>query len=224
MTKPQDFPDQQVEEVPYVNHTTLSSTSSRRRRLACIAALVVAALPVVLGAGTVSAAPAHPAAVSCSLRYTVKAGDSWYRIASKVKVTPAALLKANKATVRTWLMPGQVVCLPAGAVVATPKLPVVKLVYPKATYTAAQNAAIIKAAWPDALEAQAIAISQRESHLNNLAHNWCCYGLFQIYFNASKAWLASVGVTNPSQLLDPNVAATVAYKLYQRSGWAPWAL
>jgi hypothetical protein len=108
-------------------------------------------------------------------------------------------------------------------VVATP-VPAVKLTYPKVTYTAAQTAAIIRNVWPDDLEAKAIAIAQRESHLNNLAHNWCCYGLFQIYFNASKAWLASVGVTNPSQLLDPNVAATVAYKLYLRSGWAPWAV
>ena len=201
------------------------NTGMLRRRLVCLAALTVTALPVALAAnGAVAeAAPARPAAVACSLKYTVKAGDSWYGIASKVKVTPAALLKANKATTRTWLWPGQVVCLPKGAVVAKP-VPAVKLTYPKVTYTAAQTAAIIRKVWPDNLEAKAIAIAQRESHLNNLAHNWCCYGLFQIYFNASKAWLASVGVTNPSQLLDPNVAATVAYKLYLRSGWAPWAV
>ena len=200
-----------------------------RRRLACLAALTVTALPMAIGTGAsaVQAAPAsnvsRPGVVSCTLKYTVKAGDSWYRIASKVKVTPAALMKINKATVRTWLRPGQVVCLPKGAVVAKPK-PAIPLVYPKVTYTAAQNEAIIRKVWPDNLEAKAIAIAQRESHLNNLAHNWCCYGLFQIYFNASKTWLASVGVTNPSQLLDPNVSAVVAYKLYQRSGWAPWAL
>jgi LysM repeat protein len=207
-----------------------NSSGAVRRRLVCLAALTLTALPLTLAAGATpaDAAPARPvaarpAAVTCALKYTVKAGDSWYRIASKVKVTPAALLKANKATTRTWLWPGQVVCLPKGAVVATP-VPAVKLTYPKVTYTAAQTAAIIRKVWPDNLEAKAIAIAQRESHLNNLAHNWCCYGLFQIYFNASKAWLASVGVTNPSQLLDPNVAATVAYKLYLRSGWAPWAV
>jgi hypothetical protein len=84
--------------------------------------------------------------------------------------------------------------------------------------------AIIRAVWPDELEDRALVIAQRESGLQPDAFNgWCCYGLFQIYFDANRSFLASLGVTSAQQLLDARTNATVAFAMYQRSGWAPWA-
>jgi len=83
--------------------------------------------------------------------------------------------------------------------------------------------AIIRSIWPDALEDKAIAIATRESGLNPRAYNGsCCYGLFQIYFTANRTFLATLGVTSATQLLDPTINARAAYAMYQRSGWAPW--
>jgi len=83
---------------------------------------------------------------------------------------------------------------------------------------------IIRAVWPDDIEDRAVAIATRESRLVPTARNACCYGLFQIHFAAHRVWLASIGVTSPTQLLDPNVNAFVAYGLYQAAGWGPWSL
>jgi hypothetical protein len=84
--------------------------------------------------------------------------------------------------------------------------------------------AIIRDVWPDELEDRAVLIAQRESSLRPDAYNgWCCYGLFQIYFDANRSFLASLGVTEPGQLLSARTNATVAYAMYQRSGWSPWA-
>jgi hypothetical protein len=77
--------------------------------------------------------------------------------------------------------------------------------------------------WPDDLEEEALRIATRESNLIHTAHNSCCYGLFQIYYNAHKTWLASIGVTSAAQLYDPQVNATAALALYRNAGWAPWA-
>ncbi len=95
---------------------------------------------------------------------------------------------------------------------------------PANVYSKAQVAQIIRDVWPDNLEDQAIAIATRESNLIPTAHNSCCYGLFQIYFNANKSWLAGIGITSPAQLYDPQVNASAALTLYNKSGWAPWAL
>lgn len=95
---------------------------------------------------------------------------------------------------------------------------------PANTYSRAQVAQIIRDVWPDNLEDQAIAIATRESNLIPTAHNSCCYGLFQIYFNANKSWLVGIGITSPAQLYDPQVNASAALTLYNKSGWAPWAL
>ena len=84
--------------------------------------------------------------------------------------------------------------------------------------------AIIREVWPDDLEDRAIVIAQRESSLQPDAYNGsCCYGLFQIYFDANRSFLAGLGVTTPEQLLNARTNATVAYAMYQRSGWSPWA-
>ena len=119
---------------------------------------------------------------------------------------------------------GRSVCLPSGATApssaaATPSTVTVR------AYTAAENEAIIRAVWPDELEEEAMRIARRESNLQNRAKNSCCYGLFQIHWNAHKSWLSGMGVTNAGQLLDPNVNVAAAYALYQRAGgFGPWAL
>ena len=76
--------------------------------------------------------------------------------------------------------------------------------------------------WPSDLADEAVRIATRESSLVNTAHNYCCYGLFQIHFSANQTFLATLGVTAPEQLYDPRVNATAAYAMYQRSGWSPW--
>lgn len=84
--------------------------------------------------------------------------------------------------------------------------------------------AIIRDIWPNELEDRALVIATRESGLRPDAYNgWCCYGLFQIYFDANRSFLASLGVTAPQQLFDARTNTTVAYAMYQRSGWAPWS-
>jgi hypothetical protein len=84
--------------------------------------------------------------------------------------------------------------------------------------------AIIRQIWPDELEGRALVIAQRESSLQPDAYNgWCCYGLFQIYFEANRSFLASMGVTAAEHLFDARTNVTVAYAMYQRSGWSPWA-
>jgi hypothetical protein len=84
--------------------------------------------------------------------------------------------------------------------------------------------AIIRGVWPDDIEDRALVIAQRESGLQPNAYNgWCCYGLFQIYFEANRGFLSSLGVTTAEQLFDARTNARVAYAMYQRSGWSPWA-
>jgi LysM repeat protein len=93
---------------------------------------------------------------------------------------------------------------------------------PANTYTRAQAAQIIRDVWPDSLEEEAIRIATRESNLIPTVRNYCCYGLFQIYYTAHRTWLASIGITSAAQLYDPRVNATAALALYNSNGWAPW--
>jgi murein DD-endopeptidase MepM/ murein hydrolase activator NlpD len=55
-----------------------------------------------------------PSAV-CAGKHTVVAGDSWYGIASGAGVAPTALLALNDASASSVLVPGDELCLPAGA-------------------------------------------------------------------------------------------------------------
>jgi hypothetical protein len=93
---------------------------------------------------------------------------------------------------------------------------------PPRIYTPAQAEAIIRYVWPDSVEDKAVAIATRESSLHANVRNWCCYGLFQIHFNANKKVLAQIGVTSANQLFDPWVNARAALVMYMRSGWGPW--
>jgi len=178
---------------------------------------------------------------ACGKTYAVVAGDYWILIAKKVSVSVDELLAANAANSSTPLFPGGTICLPANAsaptTVATTAPPTTAppttkpptttappaTTAPPKTYTRAEVEAIIRAVWPDELENEAVRIATRESNLVPTAHNWCCHGLFQIYFNVHKTWLAQMGVTQVSQLYDPWTNALAAYVLYQRAGgFGPW--
>jgi hypothetical protein len=89
-------------------------------------------------------------------------------------------------------------------------------------YSKADVEAIIRSIWPSDLADEAVRIARRESNLVPTVRNWCCLGLFQIYFEMNKKTLATVGVTAAEQLYDPRVNSEAAYAIYQRSGWAPW--
>ena len=78
--------------------------------------------------------------------------------------------------------------------------------------------------WPDNLEEKALQIAWRESNWQPRARNYCCHGLFQIYYDVHKSWLPSVGVNSVEDLYDPYLNSVAAYTLYQRAGgWSPWS-
>ncbi len=209
--------------------------------------LPVATAPAATARSEVQTTPARRTCTAGT--YRVQRNDGWIRIAKRVGVTTKALLQANGATTRTALYPGRTICLPAGATwngssgaapattappaaapsraPATPPAPPPTTPPTTAvqvrTYTPAEVEAIIRQVWPDELEDKALQVAKRESTLRPTAKNWCCYGLFQIYFDVHKKWLAGMGVTSANQLFDPVVNATAAYALYQRAGsWQPW--
>ena len=175
--------------------------------------------------------PANRVAPVCHLSYTVAAGDYWIRIADAANTTLAKLLQANLATVGTPLYPGDDICLPEGATLPSPPT---TSTAPPATTTApttiapttttapattapvvtappapAAIEAIIREIFPDELEGRALEIAWRESGYRANAQNWCCYGLFQINWNAHRSWLDDIGVTS---------ADTVARCPHQRPG------
>ncbi len=204
------------------------------------------------GPRTTAAPRTTVAAPSCNRTYEVSAGDFWLSIARAHDVPLSALLAQNSATAASALFPGQSVCLPANATTptaarapapaptpATTKPPAASAAPPttaKPTTTAAAAVAppannysrddvvaIIRAVWPDELEEKAIAVATRESNLVPTVRNYCCFGLFQIYWNVHKSWLKEMGITSAAGLYDPTANTTAAYALYQRSGgWGPW--
>ena len=154
-------------------------------------------------------------ATNCAATYTVKSGDSWWRIAEKNNTNLRKVLTLNNAKKTTKLLVGNTVCVPAPAQV-TP---------PAQNFTRAEVIQFIRDAWPDELEERALAIAQRESKLRPgaVSGSGCCYGLFQIYYRWHKTWLSNVGVNSARDLLDPRLNAIAAYRMYQRNnGWGPW--
>ncbi len=188
-------------------------------------------------------------------RIRVRTGDSWRSMAGRARVSLVRLLRANGATVRTSLRAGATVCLPARASTPATTVPpttavthrtttttptpttrprptTTTTVAPtttvprKRTYTQAEVQQIIRDVWPDDVENKAIAIAWRESNWNPNVRNYCCFGLFQIYWNVHKGWLIPLGVVSSDMLYDPRINATAALALYQRAGnsFAPWIL
>jgi hypothetical protein len=96
---------------------------------------------------------------------------------------------------------------------------------PPAPPPTAEIEQIIRDVWPDDLEEQALRVAWRESGYDPRAQNFCCSGLFQIYYDVHAGWLAEFGINSAADLYDPHANATAAYALYQRSGgWEPWRM
>ena len=196
--------------------------------------------PVATPAATQPPATTAKPAPVCNKKYTVVRGDSWSRIAGKVNVNTGDMLDANNATARTLLLPGKTVCLPANATATTTAPPTTAprptpttakpaptnttppLVKTRA-YSKAEVEAIIRSVWPAELVDWALKQAWKESNYQNNAYNSCCYGLYQLNFNAHKTWLARCGVTTPSQLFDPRVNTEMAVIVFRRmGGQGPW--
>lgn len=196
------------------------------------------------GDATTSAPPSRTQStprVGCGSHYDVRSGDSWSLIASRASVTLDRLLAANSASTSTVILVGQQICLPPEAKVSSltsaaaagttgsktsVSAPATTWAPPPTnSYSRDQVIRIIREEWPDELEDTAIMIADRESHLNPSAQNWCCVGLFQMYWNVHKGWLAALGVTDRSQMFDPRTAARAGYALYRRSNsFGAWGL
>ena len=175
---------------------------NRMRRVLVCAVIATSSLATVASSAQ---------AANCAATYTVKSGDSWWRIAEKNNTNLRRVLTLNKAKKTTKLLVGSTVCVP---------VPV-----PAQNFTRAEIVQIIRDAWPDELEERALAIAQRESKLQPRVVNrsGCCYGLFQIYYRWHKNWLPNVGVNSAQELLNPRLNAIAAYRMYQRNnGWGPW--
>ena len=172
------------------------------------------------------------AKIACVGKYTVKTGDSWSGIAKKVGIKISELTAANGKTSRSTLLPGQELCLPKGAVTtsgaatpstAAPTTTQPPKYVPTKTFTRAELEKFVRDAWPDELEADAFFVVNRESKWNPLSRNNCCIGLFQLNWNSHKSWMRNYGITDASELLNPEVNAKLAYFTWQRSGsWRPW--
>lgn len=174
----------------------------------------------------------------CPVLYAVVEGDFWLRLVDAADVDLADLLAINGATINTPLYPGNEICLPEGATtpdppVRTTQAPTVTTSTPTTTPQVPTTEPpgpddikqIVRDVWPDELEERALEIAYRESRFVPTAKNFCCYGLFQIYWEVHDVWLDDIGITSASQLYDPETNARAAYALYQRAGgWGPWKL
>ena len=184
--------------------------------------------------------PNSPGSTNCAKAYTVRAGDGWTIIARQHSVSVDSLYTANRSNARTPLFAGRTICLPANAATPTTAAPPPPTTAPappttarppatvppaRQNWTQAEVVAIIRQVWPDHLEEKAITIAWRESNHRPGVRNFCCFGLFQIYFNVHRSWLASMGVTSAEQLYNPLVNAQAALALYNRAGgWGPWRM
>ena len=195
---------------------------------------------ICLPPGAVVPAPIEPdvvttttvAKIACIGKYTVKTGDSWSGIAKKSGIKISELTAANGKTSRSTLLPGQELCLPKGAVVASaaatpstaaPTTTKPPKYVPTKTFTRAELEKFVRDAWPDSLEENAFFVVNRESKWNPLSRNSCCIGLFQLNWNSHKSWMKNYGITDASELLNPEINAKLAYATWQRSGsWRPW--
>lgn len=167
-------------------------------------------------------------AATCTNPYTVVAGDSFYGIAMKMGVPEAQ--RASYVAQIIWINhnpkvihPGDFLCLPP---LADPPPPPP----PRREWTREQVDKMIRRIWPDMSEKIAIAVADRESHLNPYAHNGkCCYGLFQIYWEVHQRratalyqFLGGKKKIGPHILFDPRFNTLLALQMYRQGGWGPW--
>jgi hypothetical protein len=146
-----------------------------------------------------------------------KSNDSWTRLAARFGLALPELLSMNGASEKTPLFIGDRICISTRPA----------LTAPSQQFTRKQVRSIIREVWPDDLEDTALFVAQRES---NFVHsvvggkNNCCLGLFQIYWSVHRGWLPTIGISDPSLLLDPRANSEAALALYRRNGnsWRPW--
>ncbi|NBP54903.1 MAG: LysM peptidoglycan-binding domain-containing protein, partial [Actinobacteria bacterium] len=118
---------------------------------------VVASIGLAVGVVAGPAVGAPSAHASCT-SFIVERGDSWSLLADYAGVGLSAMLRANNATSRTVILPGQSLCVPKGAAFSRPGTSVEaeavtpKLVLPKVRLSAAESTAIIREVFPDKLE------------------------------------------------------------------------
>ena len=53
--------------------------------------------------------------------------------------------------------------------------------------------------------------------------NWCCYGLFQMYYRVHADWMRGLGIDSAEDLYDPYKNTLAAYTLWRESGWDAWS-
>jgi LysM repeat protein len=171
-------------------------------------------------------APAAPPPAT-SRTYTVQPGDSLFGIARRLGVSSTSLLAANRLTLTSVIHPGQRLAIPARTTPPpAPGSPSTPSPSPSPTPAGAEVVErIIRDVWPDALEERALAIAWRESRYDSGAQSRCCSGLFQIYYDVHRGWLAALGIDSRNDLYQPRTNAEAAFALYRRAGgWGPWSL
>jgi hypothetical protein len=193
-----------------------------------IVVVVVVATGISWGnvdAGSTTLPAARPPAVQQALTALDKLAQYGYTVGTP-KAADRAIRhwqKVNGLTVDGIVGPQTLASLgiTTAATVTTPA-PATRVSPPAATGHDGTVEDIIRDVWPDDLEARALAIAHRESRFVPAARNSCCWGLFQIHWQAHRSWM---GLDGPEQLLDAHTNAEIAYALYQRAGgWGPWQL
>jgi hypothetical protein len=95
---------------------------------------------------------------------------------------------------------------------------------PAGTPGPAEVEALIREIWPDDIEVRALCIAKKEARLRADLNNYCCYGVFAIYFRwVADDLRAAYGVDEASDLYDARTNIALAYQLYLRGGWDPWS-
>ena len=212
-----------------VESSTSSSVAGAPAAAAVVAGASGAPAPTSVESATASTAPSAPVGAS-SAPATVAADE----VAPSTKATKAVPTTAAAPAPAAAKKPATTALAPKAtsppttrrAPTTTTEVPTTTTeavaAPPVNTYSKAEVEAIIRSVFPPEEADEAVRIAARESHLVPTVRNWCCYGLFQIYFQMNKKTLAAIGVTSAEQLYDPTINAQAAYAIFQRSGWAPW--
>ena len=193
------------------------------------------ALSLVMVAG-LSAWPTGraDAAPACPVAYVVKKGDSPWKVAQKTRPAGQTILNASKQIKQlnpkqsAWQI-GKTICLPAGfrsgggpSTPTTTAVPVTTV--PVAPMSRNQIIQLIRDTFPDDVEEVALYVAKRESNYNPRSKNWCCSGLFQIYYKHHKTRVRAVGVKTEADLLNPVLNVKAAHLIWSQNGksWGPW--
>jgi hypothetical protein len=215
-----------------------STSTTTPSPLAAVAGSTTA--PANAPAAAATTAPGVPATAGASMgpRATVESAQAAPATTAKKQTTtteaaPATTAKQKATTVVTTTKPTNPPTTKAApstteappATTPAPTSPTTEAAVvapPENTHSREELEAIIRSVFPPEEADEAVRVASRESNLVPTVRNWCCFGLFQIYFEVNRKTLAALGITEAAQLFDPWVNTQAAYALFQRSGWAPW--